>query len=122
MAFAVMAVAFCSMSCSKPTTPASLAGDCVEYLKAGDFASFVETLDATEEQKAQFLQLFEEKGKKSFEKKGGIVGYEIVSEELSEDGQSATVVVAIEYGNGNKENSTLHFAKVDEVWKQVIKK
>ena len=121
ISFAVIAMVLCMASCSKPT-PATITKDCIEYLKKGDYAAFVETLDADKEQKEQFKMLIEEKGKKAIEKKDGITSYEIISEEISEDGNSAVVEAEILYGNGKKDKSKFRFANVDGEWKQVIKK
>lgn len=122
MLFAVIAMFFCVTSCSGPATPSKIATDCIEYMKEGNYAAFVATLDATDEQKAEFQNLIEEKGKKSIEKKKGIVAYKVLSEEISDNGNKAVVETEIEYGNGKKEKSKFRFVKVDGEWKQVIKK
>ena len=101
ISLAAIAMIVCMASCggSKPT-PSSITQDCIEYMKNGDYKAFVETLNVNDEQKAQFQQLLEAKGKEAIEKQKGIVAYQIVSEEISEDGLKATVKAEIEYGNG----------------------
>lgn len=122
MSIALVAMVFCFASCSKPETPATIAEGCIENIKNGDYDAFVETLDADEETKSQFKQLFEAKGKEMIEKSGGIASYKIVSEEISEDGKTAKVKAEIEYGNGKKKDEKFNFVNVDGKWKQVIKK
>lgn len=123
ISLAAIAMIVCMASCggSKPT-PSSIAQDCIEYMKNGDYKAFVETLNANDEQKEQFQQLLEAKGKEAIEKHKGIVAYQIVSEEISEDGLKATVKAEIEYGNGKKKVEKFRFEQVEGEWKQVIKK
>ena len=54
ISLAAIAMIVCMASCggSKPT-PSSIAQDCIEYMKNGDYKAFVETLNANDEQKAQ---------------------------------------------------------------------
>lgn len=122
MSIALVAMVLCFASCGKPETPATIAEECIENIKNGDFDAFVETIDADEETKSQFKQLFEAKGKEMIEKSGGIASYKIVSEEISEDGKTAKVKAEIEYGNGKKKDEKFNFVNVDGKWKQVIKK
>ena len=118
---AAMLVACCLVSC-KQNTPSAIAADCIESVKAGDYKAFVDTFDMTDEDKAQLTQVFEQKGKETIEKAGGIQGYEIIEENISEDGAKATVKSKITYGNGDTDDSTFAFAKVDGEWKQVLEK
>ena len=122
MSLAAIAMVLCMASCGSKPTPTSITKDCIESIKNGDYKAFAETLNVGDEEKAQFQQLLEEKGKKAIEKKDGIVGYEILSEEISEDGLKATVEAEIEYGNGKKDKSKFRYELVDGEWKQVIKK
>lgn len=110
-------------SCGQPATPSSITADCIEYVKAGDYEAYVNTYNATDEEKAQLKELFEQKGNAMIEENGGIESYEITEEQISEDGQKATVKFSITYGNGEvKKSNKFHFEKVDDEWKQVAKK
>lgn len=121
MIVAAMLVACCMVSC-KQNTPSAVAADCIELVKAGDYKAYVETYDMSAEDKAQLTEILELKGKETIEKAGGIQGYEILEEQIAEDGAKATVKVKINYGNGESDESTFAFAKVDGEWKQVLEK
>lgn len=115
---AIILMGMTLVSCSKPT-PSSITADCIEYLKQGDYAAYVNTFDATNEEKAELLELFEEKGKAIVEKQKGIASYEIVEEKISEDGLTAVVIARITYGNGDTDdNNKFNFVKVNDEWKQ----
>lgn len=123
IAFIIATVVLMGMSftsCSKPVTPASLTADCIEYIQDGDYAAYVNTFDATDEEKAELQEMFEQKGKALIEKKQGIASYEIIEEKISEDGMSAVVKAKITYGNGEVDDSNkFNFVKVNDEWKQV---
>ncbi len=121
MSFAAILMAVCFVSCGKPT-PTSITKDCIEYIKDGDYTAFAETIVGTEEEKAAIAEMFEKKGAKAIEGEQGIVSYEILSEEISEDGEKAVVEAEITYGSGKKDKSKFNFKKVDGEWKQEIKK
>lgn len=121
IAFIIATIVLVGMSftsCSKPSTPASITADCVEYVQDGNYAAYVNTFNSTEEEKAQLQELFEKKGKELIEKQGGIESYEILEEKISEDGQKAVVTVKITYGNGEVDDSKFKFVKVNDEWKQ----
>lgn len=122
IAFIIATVVLIGMSftsCSKPVTPASLTADCIEYIQDGDYAAYVNTFDATDEEKAELQEMFEQKGKALIEKKQGIASYEIIEEKISEDGMSAVVKAKITYGNGEVDDSNkFNFVKVNDEWKQ----
>lgn len=122
IAFIIATVVLIGMSftsCSKQATPASLAADCIEYIQDGDYAAYVNTFDATDEEKAQLQEMFEQKGKALIEKQQGIASYEIIEEKISEDGMSAVVKAKITYGNGEVDDSNkFNFVKVNDEWKQ----
>ena len=122
IAFIIATVVLIGMSftsCSKPITPASLTADCIEYIQDGDYAAYVNTFDATDEEKAELQEMFEQKGKALIEKKQGIASYEIIEEKISEDGMSAVVKAKITYGNGEVDDSNkFNFVKVNDEWKQ----
>ena len=47
----------------------------------------------------------------------GIKSYEIISEEIAEDGKTATVKVKLVFGNGEENEDDVELIKVDEGWK-----
>jgi hypothetical protein len=111
------------------STPADEAAKCIELLKNKDYEGFVETIalkgETTEEidqQKQFYLGMLQSKAAKTFDKKGGIDSYTLVSEEIAEDGNSAKVEYEITYGDGSKDSTKFNMVKVDGDWKQEIKK
>jgi hypothetical protein len=66
--------------------------------------------------------MLQSKAAKTFDKKGGIDSYTLVSEEIAEDGNSAKVEYEITYGDGSKDSTKFNMVKVDGDWKQEIKK
>lgn len=109
------------VSCG-PATPSDIAADSIEYIKAGDYESYVNTFDMSVEEKQQYREMCEKKVSKGLEQKGGITSYKVVSETISEDGTQATVEVLITYGDAESEISKFKFVKDGEVWKQVMAK
>lgn len=119
---AVMLLLVCLVASCVPATPSRITAQSIEYIKAGDYESYINTFDMNSEEKAQYRDLFEKKGVKSIEEKGGILDYEIVSETITENGTKATVEALVTYGGGDKETSKFYFVKVGEEWKQVLNK
>ena len=48
---------------------------------------------------------------------GGVKDYEIVSEEISNDGKTATVRVKVTYGTGEVEEENTHLVKDGKAWR-----
>ena len=111
-------------------SPAQAAKKYAEYMESGDYDKFVDGIafsdTATEEevkqQKEMILALLQEKGQKSMEEKGGLKKVEIISETISEDGNTAKVILKQTYGNGDTEDANYDMTKKDGRWKMVIKK
>ena len=127
-AIVCLVASFTFASCGG-STPADEAAKCIELLKNKDYEGFVETIalkgETTEEidqQKQFYIGMLQSKAEKTFEKKGGIDSYTLVSEEISEDGNSAKVEYEITYGDGSKDSTKFNMVKVDGDWKQEIKK
>ena len=60
------------------------------------------------------MALLREKGTKAMEKKQGLKSYEVLSEEISEDGKSATVKMKMVYGDGSEDTQDLKLVKNDD--------
>jgi len=73
--------------------------------------------DGSKEQIKMMSSMFSEKMKESMEEKGGLKDFKIESEEISEDGTTATVEVLLTYGDGSTEEHTSKYKKVDDKWK-----
>ncbi|GHU69430.1 hypothetical protein FACS189413_08340 [Bacteroidia bacterium] len=73
--------------------------------------------NVTTEERSQFVKGFAEMAKQQAKETGGVKSFEIVKEEIAEDGNSATVDVKLVYGNG-KDGTEIHkYVKKDGVWK-----
>ena len=53
---------------------------------------------------------------KELEKKGGLKSFEVLSEEIAEDGNSAVVKFKQVYGNGEESEDEQKMVKVDGKW------
>ncbi len=90
-----------------------------QYEKAIDIwyeNSITDEKTNADEQK-EFAKAFAEKMKASIEEKGGIDDVQIVSEEISEDGNTAVVNVLITFKDGTTQNDDSKYTKVDGQWK-----
>lgn len=130
LALVCMVTLMAVTSCGGTATPTAAAEEGLEMIKAGNYEGFVETIyfgeKATEEEvkqaKEMYVSLFKEKGDKQITKKGGIASYNVLSEEVAEDGKTAKVAYEIVYGDGSKEEQKFDMVLVDGAWKQEIKK
>ena len=124
----VAVIAFFTVNCGggkSSNGPASIEKSIYVQLQKGNYEKAVEIMlknldtekDPSAEESAQFLSAFTEKAKESNEAKGGIKSFEIVGEEFSEDGLSATVSTKIVYGNGNEATETSKYVNKDGKWK-----
>lgn len=110
-------------SCGASNTPRGVAEKAVECLQNEDYDGYLDLVflkgeddkDYDEakmkEGKEQLAALLKEKGKKTMDKKGGIKSYEVVSEEISEDGNSAKVTMKTVYGDGSEDTSKMKLVK-----------
>ena len=58
--------------------------------------------------------MLKEKASKEFEKKDGLKSYETLSEEISEDGNTAKVKMKFIYGNGTEDTDNIKLRKDDD--------
>ncbi len=118
-------VAIIVMACSS-NTPGGAALKYYNDVKNGNYEAYVEGIafkeEITAEDKEQFVTLMKEKADKEYKKKEGISKVEMLSEEMAEDGQTATVTMKITYGNGETEESDVAMVLKDGVWKMDMKK
>lgn len=110
------------------SSPSDKAMDIVSYMQDKDFSSYVDELyiapgqEMTGDEKKEIVVLFEEKGSLMLEENKGIESYELVSEVLAEDANSATVTINIVYGNGKSEAQALKMIKdANGDWKNQMK-
>lgn len=108
----------CSGANSNPTSVAEAAIKCV---KNKDYESYVDLIyikerkgTSVEKQKQELHALLAEKGDKTIDKKQGIQSWEILGEEIAEDGNTAKVKVKIIYGDGTSDNQTIKTCKTED--------
>lgn len=115
-------VAACSSGSSSPSDAAKKYAD---YLLSGDFDKIVDvcemgkdvTPQEKEEGKALLTGLMKMAKETVDNQNGGYKAIEVVSEKISEDGQSADVVIKYTFGDGSTKDETLGLVMQDGVWK-----
>lgn len=120
---AMLVVTLALFACGGSNTPKDVAEKAVKCMQKGDYEGYVDLMYLNEkegedaekqkEQKEQFVALVKEKGSKSIEERGGIKSYEVVSEEIDEDGEKAVVKMKVVYGDGER-NETFKLRKDDD--------
>ena len=119
----VAVVALTLWSCGSANTPSAVAEKAAKCMQNADYEGYVELMElketeGKEAEKEQFVALLREKGTKTMEKKQGLKSYEVLSEEISEDGKSATVKMKMVYGDGSEDTSKVKHDKNDKrEWK-----
>lgn len=96
-----------------------------EYIVAGDYDKFLDGLyiepgtpvEEVEQGRAIMKSLFVEKGSKTLEEKGGIKTIEALSEEVAEDGATATVKMCYTFHNGETDEENWEMRLDNGEWK-----
>ena len=128
--FSLMVMTMFLMTACSSSGPGDAMKKYGNYLIKGDYEKFVdgialddsETADKLKEQKAGFVALLRDKVGKEYEKMGGLKSIEILSEEISEDGNTATVKIKQTYGNGETQDGTQSMVKRDGKWLMSVDK
>ena len=119
----VAVVALTLWSCGSANTPSAVAEKAVKCMQKADYEGYVDLMDLKKSdgkdvEKEQLAALLREKGTKTMEKKQGIKSYKVESEEISEDGKSATVKMKVVYGDGSEDTNKIKLVKNDKgEWK-----
>lgn len=113
---AMMVCALTFVGCQK-NTPRAYVDKVYTAMKNKDFETVVDMMPdsekASKEDKdgaIEMMKLFD-----GFS--GGVKDYEIVSEEISNDGKTATVRVKVTYGTGEVEEENTHLVKDGKAWR-----
>ncbi len=117
-------VVSCSSSTSSPSDVVETLAKC---MKSGNYDALSDVIysDGSAEStqmKVAVVSMLQDKGAKTVEEMGGIKSYEILSEEISEDGESAEVAMKIVYGNGNVDEKDYDVIMKDGKWYLEISK
>lgn len=120
MAVAIAAVAMVAC-CSKTSSPEAAAEAFLKSYQKGDYAAMVDQMyfkqQLTDEEKKEYVAIFEAKISSELEEKGGIASYEIGETEMAEDGQTAKVAYTITYGDGSNQPQKMDLISVDGEWR-----
>lgn len=114
-----------TVSCATKSSPGAAAKQYMEYMADGNVDKFIDGIafdeDVTKEEieqgKTMMKSLIEEKAVPALEEKGGLKSVEVISEEISEDGKTATVTLKQTYGNGEFDEDETNMVLVDGRWK-----
>lgn len=115
-------------SCSSSNTPSAVAEEITECFKSGDYEALDNLIYADEndeeaqQAKAMVIGMIQGKGKAAIDKHKGITSYKVLSETISEDGNSAEVKVEVTYGDGEVDTNDYDMVKVDGKWYTTVKK
>lgn len=121
--FAVMAMTLMMFSCGGGgNTPTKVVEKSIKYIQEKNYEAYVDLIEfkegSSQEDKEQFVAFLGGKVDMTLEKKQGLASYEIISEEISEDGASAVVVANITYGDGSSKEDKMKLIKNAEgEWK-----
>jgi len=122
------AVVLFTANCGGGNTPASIEKSMLTQIQKGNYDGAIkvmmDNLDATKEQKGQMAAFVtSDKLKQEFEKDGNALkSFEIVSEEISEDGKSAVVTTKMISADGKEDTKTSKYVNKDGKWLMAMDK
>ena len=121
---ALVVAMFVVTACGGGNSPKGAAEKAMKAMKDRDAKTLVDMLynakedETSQNEKDMAVAMFQEKMDKQYEKDGGIKSYEAVSEEIAEDGKTATVTMKIEYENGKTDEDVMKLKQNDKgEWK-----
>lgn len=106
-------------------SPADIEKSIYTQFQKGNYQKGVEIMlanvdsdkEATEKEMAEAITAFTEKSSESMEALSGLRNFEIISEEIAEDGLTAKVTTKEFYGNGETQEKTTKYVNKDGKWK-----
>lgn len=120
MALAIVAMVFAACG-SKTSSPEAATEAFLKTYQKGDYAALIDQMYfkqvLTEEERNEFVEIFQAKDAPEVEKKGGVASYELGEVIMAEDGQKAVVKYTITYGDGSSKPDDLDLVLVDGEWK-----
>lgn len=113
------------VACGSSNTPSAVAEKATKCIIDKDFEGYVDMVyisdkngtdaEKVETQKKQYAAMLEEKVTKGAEKDGKYMkSAKAVSEEISEDGKTATVKLDVKYDDGSEETTSMKLRTDDE--------
>lgn len=119
----ILFLAICMIACSSNSTPTAVVKEYAKCLKNKDYNGianlfYYDSSDAEKaaESKKMITSILSDKVNSEIEKMGGIESYEIGTEVISEDGESAVVNLTFTYGNGETEDEKSELDYIDGKW------
>ena len=116
--FAMLTVWSCGGATSSPTAVAEAAAECI---KNDDMEGYVELIYIEEkegktldEQRAELTEFLSGLMQMSMSQEKGLESYEVLSEEIAEDGKSAVVKCKMVYGDGSEDEDKIKMIKTEE--------
>ena len=111
-------------------TPTKVAEQAAKCMQDKDYEGFVDLMYVENEEgkdleseKKMVAGMLQAKAESSLNEKQGIQSYEVTSEEISEDGETAKVGMKLVYANGEEDDETMKLRKdADGNWKLDIGK
>ena len=117
---AMAAIALVMAACGGDNSPKGVAEQAVKCIQDKDYEGYVDLMRITEkegqdvaETKQGIADLLRSKAESTLDKKGGIKSYEVLSETVADDGNSAVVQIKVTYGNGEEKTDDMKMVKSD---------
>ncbi len=109
---------------SGSSSPGKAAKRYAEYIAGGEYDQFIDGIyipddvssEEAEQGKDMIKALLSAVSGQMFEEKGGLEKVEVVSEQLSDDGEKATVTLKYAYGNGESSEESMDLILDDGRW------
>lgn len=108
------------LSACNSNTPGGVAEQAVECIQKKDYAGYIDLMYYDDdkvpsaEEKKQFEDMLKSKAEATYEKKEGIKSYEVVTEEISEDGKEALVRMKLVFNNDEQDVDSINLKKDKE--------
>lgn len=119
----LMTAMFIMASCSSTSNPSDAMKTYLSAIQDSDYETLIDGVDLSKvpekdmkNAREGLTAMMKEKGEKDLKSKGGLKSFEIVSEKISEDGNTAIVHYKQVYGNGQEITSKQKLVKVDGKW------
>lgn len=123
---AIVTFAAIMAGCGSKNTPTGVVEKSMQCLIDKDYEGYVDLMitdgsSVSEEEKAKYdemrqglVGLVESKMGKTVDSKGGIKGFEVLSEELDEAGEKGTVKVKVTYGDDSEDEQNIKVRKTEQ--------
>jgi len=117
---AAVAAITITASCKRALTLEETIEKSYACLAAGDYLSYISYFDVKEETKESLALIMEKERQQGYEEMGGFTGYEIVKNEVAEDGLSAFVLIKYLFANGRISYDRCDYVNKDGKWLRVF--